>query len=430
MKSTAETEQAAPAGAAALAGDEPPQFGLLRLLGMVLLPFALAHFISYLFRTVNAVVYPELAHDLGLEANNLGLLTSVYLLTFALAQLPVGVALDRFGPRRVQIPMLAVAAAGAAMFAGAHTLWMLVVARGLIGLGVAGSLMASIKACSLWLPPQKLSLATAIVLAVGGMGAMVATTPVQLALTYTDWRIVFLCLASVTVALSTAMFFMVPEHPKKQKTRLSDMTRAVAQLYSTWSFWRLAFYTLFAHASFMAIQGLWMGPWLHDVRHLSRLEVANVLFAGTVGMVVGSLAFGWLTDILHKRGFKPILVCGGGLACFLLIEVLMVLEVPVSPFVIAVGFSCFGSSAAMNYAIVAQSVPPHLIGRVSTSYNLVIFMLGFLVQWGLGSIINLWPMENGVYPAKAYQVALGINLALQIPGFLLWLSFKPWQRER
>ena len=402
---------------------------LLSILLRVLLPFALAHFVSYLYRTVNAVVYPALAHDLGLVANSIGLLTSAYLLTFAIAQLPIGVALDRYGPRKVQVPMLLIAALGAVLFATAHDLTTLVVARGLIGLGVAGSLMAAIKASSLWFSPGRLPLCTSLLLAVGGMGAMVSTVPMHAAMQYIGWREAFVGLGVGTLLVSALIFFVVPEHSKKQQTSLAEMIGAVKQLYRSWSFWRLALYSIFAHASYMAVQGLWMGPWLRDVAHLDQSQASHVLLAGTVAMVLGSLAFGWVTDYLRKWGFKPVLVCGLGIWLFVLFQLLMVCDVSINPFIIAVGFSFFGTAATMNYAIVAQSVPSHLTGRVSTSFNLLVFLLAFVVQWGLGSLLNLWTPINGAYPKVAYEVALGLNLGLQIPGLLLWLCFKPWQKQ-
>lgn len=401
---------------------------LAQRLLLILLPFALAHFASYVFRNVNAVVYPDLARDLSLAADNLGLLTSAYFLSFAAAQLPIGMALDRFGPRWVQVPMLCIAAGGSVLFANAQSLTDLVVARGLIGLGVAGSLMSAIKACSLWLPSDRLPLATSVLLAVGGMGAMAVTTPTEWALTHTDWRGIFRALSLGTLLVSILIFALVPEHPRKQKTGLRDMAGGVGQLYSSWSFWRLVLYTLFSHATFLAVQGLWMGPWLRDVALLSRHEAAHVLFACSIGMVAGTLGFGWVTDVLRRRGFQPILVCGLGAAIFMIFQGLMVFGAPLSAMVLAVGFTFFGAATTMNYAILAQSVPLNLTGRVSTSFNLVAFLLAFALQWGLGGIINHWTPTEGAYPVEAYQVGLGVILALQVPGFLLWLSFKPWQR--
>lgn len=411
---------------------EPARRSRAALLATVLAPFALAHFFSYLYRTVNAVVYPDLAHELGLSADSIGLLTSAYFLTFAGAQLPIGLALDRFGPRKVQIVMLLIAAAGALLFAQAHTVVELTVARGIIGLGVAGSLMSAIKASAQWLPPHMLPLSTSVLLAVGGMGAMASTTPMHWALSLVDWRGIFVVLALGTLAISALIFMVVPEHPgKKVQTRLRDMAGAVGELYRSWSFWRLALYTLLAHATYMAVQGLWMGPWLRDVGRLARPDAAQVLFAGTVAMVAGSLAFGWVTDALQRQGFKPILVCGAGTLLFMGFQLLMVLgpdTVGLPPMVLAVGFSFFGTATTMNYAIVAQSVPSHLTGRVSTSFNLLVFLLAFVVQWGLGALVNLWLPEQGQYPVQAYQVALGLILLLQLPGAVLWLFLKPWRR--
>ncbi len=407
----------------------PHTRGQASLIFKVLLPFALAHFVSYLYRTINAVVYPDLARDLHLAADSLGLLTGAYFFTFAAAQLPIGVALDRYGPRRVQIPLLMVAAAGALMFARAGSLLELTVARGLIGMGVAGSLMAAIKANSLWLAPERLPISTAVLLSVGGMGAMASTTPLQALLAHTDWRGAFFGLATGTLLVSLLILAVVPEHPRRQETRLADMAGAVRQLYGAWSFWRLALYSLFAHATYMAVQGLWMGPWLRDVAQLDRTGVAEALFAGTVAMVLGALGFGWLTDRLRRTGVQPILLCGAGIGCFLACQALMVAGWGAQPLLVAFGFGFFGSATTMNYAIVAQSVPPHLTGRVSTAFNLLVFLLAFVVQWGLGSVINLWGAQNGHYPEAAYRWALGVNLALQVPGFLLWLSFKPWRRH-
>jgi MFS family permease len=412
------------------ASDPARPLGQLAILVMVLLPFALAHGLSNLFRTVNAVVYTDLAADLTLAGSSLGLLTGSYFLSFALAQLPVGVALDRFGPRKVQGPLLLLAAVGAVLFAQAHTLTELVLARGMIGLGVAGSMMAALKAGSQWLPADRLPTLTSGLLVVGGMGSMLSTAPVQAALGHTDWRGLFIALGFVTVGVAALIYLTVPELARKpQTTRLTDMVKAVGQIYRAPSFWRVALYSLVAHASCIAIQGLWLGPWLRDVGHMSRAEVANGLFLVTAAMMAGSVFFGWLTTWLRRRGHGPMLACGLGLCLFAACQLLMVAGVPLPPLALAMGFSFFGIAASMNFAIVAQSVPSHLTGRASTAFNLLVCLLAFLLQWGLGALLGLWPTEDGHYAASAYRVALGLCLALQAPGLLLWFSFKPWRRS-
>ena len=406
----------------------------------VLLPFALAHFVSYVYRNVNTVVYPDLVRDIGLDANTLGLLTGAYFIAFALAQLPVGMALDRFGPRRVQMPMLAVAALGGVLFAQAQTLEGLLAARALIGLGVSASLMSAIKASALWLPPERLPMSTAVLLAVGGLGAMAATAPMQWATDAVGWRMAFWGIATCAAAVALLIFARVPEHPTHQTHHpasqpaigLAAMVTSVGQLYAQPLFWRTALCTLFSNGAYMAVQGLWMGPWLRDVGNLPRAEVAQVLFWSTAAMVAGSLSFGALTDWLARHRVRPITVCGGGLAVFLLCQLLMLWPTSLpfhAPFwVLAVAFSFFGTAGAMNYAILAQGMPAALTGRVSTSFNLLIFLAAFGLQWGLGAVINLWPSANGGYPEAAYQTALAVCLAVQVPGLLLWLGFRPWRR--
>ncbi|MHA1066988.1 MFS transporter [Enterobacter ludwigii] len=401
-------------------------FGMLFL--TIFIPFGMGHFISYLYRTVNAVIYNELATELHLPAESLGVLTGVYFLTFAAAQLPLGVMLDRYGPRSVQSPMLLIAALGSVIFALSHSEAGLLIGRGLIGLGVAGSLMSAIKACSIWLPVERLPLSTACLLSVGGLGAMASTSPLHAALHWISWREAFLILAGLTVAVSAVIHFSVRGPFTPKNTRFSDMCREVGRLYRSWTFWRLGLYSVFAHATYMAILALWMGPWLHDVAGLSSAQMATALMAGTVAMVAGSLFFGWLTDHLRRYGVQPIMICGGGVAIFVLLQVLMLSGIAVSPLAITMGFSFFGTAATMNYAIVAQSVEPTLAGRVSASFNLLVFVLAFVVQWLMGAVISHWGSADGHFPVVAYQWSLGLLIALQVPGLLLWLTFRPWKR--
>lgn len=407
--------------------DQEIKHTFLYLFLTIFIPFGLGHFVSYLFRTVNALIYVDLERELHLPASSLGLLTGVYFLTFAAAQIPLGVMLDRYGPRSVQAPMLLIAVLGSLIFSFSHTELGLIIGRGLIGLGVAGSLMSAIKACAIWLPVERLPLSTACLLSVGGLGAMASTTPLHELLKWISWREAFLILALLTLFVCVVIHLSVPRTYKPKHSTLAEMSKAVGALYSSWVFWRLALYSVFAHAIYMSVLSLWMGPWLRDVAQLSDSNMANTLLWGTVAMVAGSLAFGSLTDYLRRFGVQPIMVCGAGVSIFIVFQSLMISGLPVSPLLIAMGFSFFGTSTTMNYAIVAQSVSPELAGRVSSSFNLVVFVLAFVLQWLMGEILNLWPATGHGHPVEAYQWSLGVMIALQVPGMLLWLSFKPWE---
>ena len=182
-----------------------------RLIAFVFLPFAAGYYLSYLFRSINALISAQLTSDLALGPADLGLLTSVYFLTFAAAQIPIGMLLDRYGPRRIQSVLLLVAAAGAALFSIADGFVPLVVARAMIGLGVAAALMAGLKAIVLWFPRERVALVNSYMIMLGALGAVTATAPAERLLEWTGWRGLFELLAAATAACAVVIYFVVPE---------------------------------------------------------------------------------------------------------------------------------------------------------------------------------------------------------------------------
>ena len=177
------------------------------------LPFAGAYFLSYHFRTANAVIGPVLSAELSLGAADLGLLTSAYFLAFGAAQLPLGVLLDRFGARRVESALLLIAALGAAIFASGQSIATLAVGRGLIGLGVSACLMASFKSFSQWFPAERQASLTGWIMTAGTLGALAASSPLNVALQFASWRVIFLALSALTVAVAAWVFLSVPDKP-------------------------------------------------------------------------------------------------------------------------------------------------------------------------------------------------------------------------
>src|SRR5262249_28261097 len=154
------------------------------------------------FRTINAAISPALASDFGLAAEDTGLLASVYFLIFGLTQIPIGALLDRFGPRRVQGVLLVIAAGGATLFGNASSFWELLVARAMIGMGVAGSLMAGLKAIVTWFPRERVALVNGWMIMLGSFGAVTATVPTDWLLEVIGWRGLFEVLTIATVAVA------------------------------------------------------------------------------------------------------------------------------------------------------------------------------------------------------------------------------------
>jgi len=168
----------------------------LKLLAAVWLPFSCGYFLSYAFRTINAIISQDLVQDLGIAPGQLGLLTAAYFFTFALVQIPLGVMLDRFGPRRIETVLLLFAAAGAVLFSIANGIELLVLARALIGVGVSACLMAALKAFVQWFPMSRIASLNGWLLACGGLGAFATSLPAEAALHYTDWRGLFAGIAA------------------------------------------------------------------------------------------------------------------------------------------------------------------------------------------------------------------------------------------
>lgn len=397
------------------------------LLARITAPFCAGYFLSFLFRTVNAVIAPDLIAAAGLSAGDIGFLTSAYFLTFAAAQLPIGILLDHFGPRRVESGLLLLAALGALVFSLSHGLTQLVLARALIGLGVAACLMAPMKANVLWFSKEKLPLMNGLVLAAGGLGALTATRPVELALSVTDWRGVFVGLAALTCLVALLIFFIVPEKPAPTSAlSLRSQWQGVVRIFSDRNFWRIAPISTAAQATFLAIQGLWAGAWLRDAAGLSRTDAADFLLALSFGMFAGYLLIGALAVRLQERwNIRPFAIAAIGQILFVLAQIGLLCGWVDGLWLLMLMFGFFGTSNMLNYSMLAQSFPPELAGRVTTALNLMVFCAAFAAQSGIGWIVGHWTASvNGAYPPEAYQAAFGVMLALQAITFV-WALIPP-----
>ena len=397
----------------------------------IFIPFALGYFLSYLYRVINAVLAPGLASDLGLEPTGLGLLTSVYFLTFGAFQLPLGVLLDRFGPRKINAALLLAAAAGAATFARADGMTGLTVGRALIGFGVSACLMASFKAFVMWFPLDQLPRINGIQMAMGGLGVLMGTAPVEIALSVTDWRGVFTGLAIVTLIVAAVIWVVVPERTMENRdVGFFDQLHGFRLIFSDYTFWRIAPWTALSFGTFMSIQGLWAGPWLRDVAGMAAMTVAETLMWMAVAMTGGFIILGAAAEQLSRRGFPAMTTAACGMFVFMALLLVVIFEPTRWAVAVMILFGFFGTSGVLPYALLSQSFPPHLSGRANTALNLIVFMAAFVIQWGMGAVIGQWPVsEAGGYSAAGYRAAFSIMLGLQVILFL-WFVFSGGTRRK
>ncbi len=382
----------------------------------VFLPFALGHYLSSLLRNVNAVLASHLVGALALTPGELGLLTSAFFFAFALVQLPVGIALDRWGPRKVQLAMMLVGAFGALLFARGSGFGQLLVARAVMGFGLGGCFMAAVKALSTWISPAKLPSVHGYLIAVGGLGAATATMPVRLALDYTDWRGLFVMLAALTACCGMLIWLLCPRSGAAPANR-GPLGQALRKVFRAPVFRTTASLVLIPHAVFFGIQGLWIGRWLSDVARFPDDAVAYLLYMGMAAVIFGAIAVGTITEWAGRRGIAPLDVAAAGIGVFLLVQAAFVVNYQPSFQLLSVLFTLVGTITGIEYAIVAQSMPRELTGRAATCLNLLIFIGAFAVQAGFGLMVGLWAANAaGHAPAIAYRCAFAVLVAVQLPG--------------
>ncbi len=388
----------------------------------VFFPFALGYAISYFYRNANAVIQSNLADDLGIGPADLGILTSAYFFSFAIFQLPLGILLDRYGPRRTEAVLLLFAALGACIFSTAETSTGLVLGRLLIGLGVSACLMAAFKAYVIWFQSERLPMINGMQMVAGGFGALGATTPLQNVLNLTDWRGVFFGLSIITVVASFCLWFIVPEHHSsvEKKPDFKTQLQEMIMVFRSPFFWSIAPLTAISSGAFLAIHGLWIKPWLRDVADIGERESSQLLFSMTLSVIMGYFLLGIFTERFSRFfNMRPISVGVFGMILFSLAQFSLAFSWLSNPMMLVFLLGFLGTSNILIYAGLFQIFPKSFSGRVSTILNVQVFMGAFIIQWGIGEIIELWPFSEKGYDPASYSFAIGGLAVLQVVG-LVW----------
>ena len=376
----------------------------LALIVRLFLPFALAYFASVLLRNVNAVAAPELIRDFGLNAADLGLLTSLYFMAFTLAQLPLGTLLDRFDSARVNAAALVVAAIGTTLFASANSTAALGLGRALIGLGVAICLMSSLRAFAIWLPVQQQPMVNGLMFAVGTLGAIAATVPAQWAIASLGWRTVFLYCAGFIVFAVVMLVTVAP--PCRTRASSQPPVSLLTALGYVWRS-RQARHSFpavsFAVGVLWAVQSLWAGPWLTHVAGLSGDLLARVLICMPIGMLVGNLFHGWVTGRLRVANRNAFSYNHWMLVLFALTMVPFALKLSVALPVLFFAFGFFGAATNNYFALLSPYYPSGIVGRANAALNMGLFGSIFALQWGIGGVVNLYRSGTGTRTGTGYS---------------------------
>jgi MFS family permease len=390
---------------------------------LVFLPFSAGYFLSYFFRTINAVLAGALSKELGLNASNLGLMTSAYFLTFAALQIPLGVLLDRFGPRRVQSGLLLIAATGAVLFASADRFETLLIGRALIGLGASGALIAGLKAIVLCFPKERVPLLNGCFVMLGTLGAVAATSPAEWLLGYISWRSLLDIAAAATAIIALVIFAVVPESTSPPAAPPTAFSGGLASIYRDSRFWRLAPLSTMCISTAWAVQGLWAGPWLADVDGLDRAGVVLHLFVMAVTLSSAALLLGIGIDQLRRRRIQPSAILGSAALLFVTSELVLIVGPRSVSYVPWAMIAAMGAGTVLSYSIIAEYFPKEIAGRANAALN--VFHIGgaFFLQEVIGWVIDRWPTHDGHSPPIAYKFALALMVILQILAIIWFARF-------
>ena len=389
---------------------------------LVFLTFAAAYFCSALVRAITATLAPELSREFSLQAGDLGLLGAGYFLGFAATQLPLGSWLDRYGPQRVMLCFLSVGVIGCAAFAMASSFTGLLVARILIGMGVSACLMAPLTGFRRWLSADSLLRANAWMLMSGSLGMLASTLPVQWLMPLTGWRPMFWILAAMILLAMAVIWQIVPSWPKAAAPG-SGPGASYSTVWRNRYFQRLAPLAFFNYGGLVAIQTLWAGPWMVKVASYSPLEAATGLFYINAAMLVTFWLWGLLGPRLAARGLgaDKLIARGAPLSLLALAGCIAGGE---STGWLGWALFCMGSSViSLSQPAIGLAFPASLVGRALSAFNLVIFSGVFVVQWGIGLLIDGFAAA-GLARVASFQAAMGVFLCCAIASYVYFLVAK------
>jgi MFS family permease len=372
---------------------------------------------SMFYRVSTAIIATDLTREFGLSPDQLSLLGAGFFYAFALAQLPLGPALDRLGPRRIVSMATALGALGSFVFAGGHTWTTLLLGRVLMGLGMAPVLMGSLKLFSAWFSPGAFGTVGGLIMAIGGLGALLASSPLAGLVALLGWRPTFVLFGALTLMGTAAILWVVRDRPDDAPIS-SAATKGTAgglgKVITQWNFWAMAPMALAGYASIACLQGLWAGPYFMESLSYSRAETGNILFALGFTGVVGTALAGYASDRVFRS--RKWVLLGGALPSAVLMVPLLGPGAPSSPLGWAAVFAAIGLSSAgrtVIYAHAKESMPPELTGTAITAVNFFIMVGPALMQQAMGFMLQAHPGN--------YRAAFLIPIASLFAGGFAYL---------
>lgn len=347
------------------------------------------------FRACNAIIAPQLQKDLSLSPESLGALSAAFFYAFALNQVTLALLLDRIGARLIMSVLFMVGSVGAVVFAFAHSFEAAVAGRILLGLGMSGTLMGGMKLFTKWFAPRDFATATGLLVGLGTLGSMAASTPLALLVDAIGWRGTFGYSSLCTAFMACVFYFIVRDDPRGNLPGLTPAPRIpgsgrVRRLLLNRDYWLISCATFFRYGTLMSIQGLWAGPYLLQYLKLSPVQAGNLLMLITIGYVFGCSVGGWLSDkVIKSRKYVVIM----GLLGMVIVDLCLTMSWgqsgTISRAIVFFALGVFPGFGNVTYSHIKEIMPPDMAGMALAGIN-------FFTMLGVGVYIHVigWLIER------------------------------------
>jgi MFS family permease len=389
--------------------------------------------LSMFFRVSTAVIAPNLIQDLGLNAETLGILGGAFFYSFALLQIPMGLMLDRIGPRIVMTFFPLIGALGAFLFALGESFTSVLFGRILIGVGMASVLMGTMKVFTLRFPPEKFATLVGINVSIGTLGSIFATSPLAYLASTIGWRMTFIFAGGITTILAILVFWALGGEKIKEESLIFHhssepvigVIQSIRMVLGSLAFWQVGTITFFRYGAFIGLQGLWLGPYLMEIKGYSPIQTGNVLTFLAIGAIIGGPIAGRLSDrVFDSR--KGVALWGlslYGLSLFPLIGILRI-ENPFWYGLIFFFIGFFSSFGMLVYPHAKELFPITISATVMAGVNFFTMAGGALFMPALGKVIESFPRVDHTYPPEAYHLSFLICFLGMIASLIFYAFSK------
>ncbi len=410
---------------------------VLRYRWLIFWILAGGYVLVYFHRLCPAVVAVDMMHDLKTGGALTGFLGAAYFYPYALMQLPAGLLSDSWGPRNTITVFFGVAFAGSVLLGMAPNVFLAISGRALVGLGVAMLFVPTMKVLAEWFRVREFAFMTGILMALGGLGSLIAAAPLAALSTRIGWRMSFVVVGVFTLLLAALVWLFVrdrpadfgwpsPAQPSGDKPVAIRLGEGVRRVVTCAAFWPVAVWFFFDCAIFFSFGGLWGGPYLAHVYGFDKAQAARILSMLAIGMILGSPFLSYLSNNVF-RARKPVLVISAGITLGLVAALaFLTAEIPASAlYLICLGLGIFASAVVViGFTTNKELFPVQMAGTATGIVNLFPFAGGAVFQPLLGHFLEKHGSTHGVFTAAGYRQAFLILFGCATIAFCATLFLK------